>query len=278
MIADLHTHSSCSDGILSPRELMSRAKVRGVDVIALTDHDTLAGLEEARTAACELGLTLVDGIELSALWGRLGVHIVGLGIDSHHPEMLALVARQQTARAERNRQIAERLQALGLENALARAEVLAAGDQPGRPHFAQLLVADGLAKDMAQAFKKYLGTGKRADVRFAWPAMAGLIDAVRVAGGVAVLAHPLKYGLTRTRLRGLISDFAAAGGQAIEVASGQQTAADRQMLVQLAHHFDLAASWGSDFHRPDQPWQELGVCGAPPPDIRLVWREGSGLG
>lgn len=277
MIADLHTHSSCSDGILSPRELMSRAKSRGVEVIALTDHDTLAGLDEARAAAHELGLTLIDGIELSALWGRLGVHIVGLGIDSAHPDMVSLVARQQSARAERNRQIAARLQALGVEEALARAGALAQGEQPGRPHFAQLLVADGLARDMAQAFKKYLGTGKRADVRFAWPAMGSLIAAVRAAGGLAVLAHPLKYGLTRTRLRALVSDFADAGGQAIEVASGQQSAAERHTLVQLAQAFDLAASWGSDFHRPEQPWQELGVCGSPPTDIRTVWRADTGL-
>lgn len=246
--------------------------------MALTDHDTVAGLEEAYAAATELQMQLIAGVELSALWRKQGIHIVGLGIDSQHPAMVALVDSQQSARAERNRQIADRLYSLGVTDALQQAEALAAGEQPGRPHFAQLLIRQGLAKDMAQAFKKYLGNGKRADVRFAWPEMEPIIASVRAAGGTAVLAHPLKYGFTRTRLRALVGEFAAAGGGAIEVASGYQPPAEQQDLVRLAQDFELTASWGSDFHRPGQPWQELGVCGPPPTGIRPVWDAERGFG
>src|SRR5690554_3483998 len=122
---------------------MSRAKACGVEVMALTDHDTVAGLEEAYAAATELQMQLITGIELSALWRKQGIHIVGLGIDSQHPAMVALVDSQQSARAERNRQIADRLYSLGVTDALQQAEALAAGEQPGRPHFAQLLISQG---------------------------------------------------------------------------------------------------------------------------------------
>lgn len=251
---------------------MSRAKSRGVDIIALTDHDTLSGVEEARLAATELGLTLIPGIELSSLWGKIGVHIVGLGIDTRHPALVELVRNQQLARQQRNEQIARRLEQVGLENVLARAQALANGGQLGRPHFAELLVAEGYARDMAQAFKRYLGAGKRADVHFAWPPMGELITAIRSAGGVAVLAHPVKYGLTRTKLRALVSDFVDSGGEAIEVISGQQPSGVAADLARLAGEFGLVASCGSDFHQPDRPWQELGAFGTLPATISPVWQ------
>ncbi|HEY7885858.1 MAG TPA: PHP domain-containing protein [Cellvibrionaceae bacterium] len=272
MIVDLHTHSNYSDGILSPRALMSRAKSLGVDIIALTDHDTVAGIAEAEQAAGELGLTLVPGIELSSRWGKVGVHIVGLNIDCQHPALVAAIEYQQHARRERNSEIAVRLEKLGLVNVLAEAEILAGdGGQLGRPHFAQLLIAEGRARDMNQAFKKYLGAGKRADVAVEWLSMEALVTAIHQAGGLAVLAHPAKYNLTRTKLRALVSGFAEAGGDALEVISGQQPAGLAADLSRLAADYELSCSCGSDFHHPERLWQELGRFEALPAPARLVW-------
>lgn len=271
MKVDLHMHSHCSDGVLSPTELMERAFAQGVQLLALTDHDTLAGVEEARERAQSLGMQLVSGIEFSTRWGSMGIHIVGLGLALERPALHATVAAQRRARAERNEEIGRRLEKIGVVNAYERARELAGEVEPGRPHFAELLVRDGKVVDSARAFKKYLGSGKLGDVRQQWPPMADIVAAIRAADGVAVLAHPAKYALTRTKLRALMSDFAAAGGQAVEIISGQQASGIAENLASLAREFELEASVGSDFHRPGHPWQELGCPGALPASVTPVW-------
>ncbi|WP_027330904.1 PHP domain-containing protein [Marinimicrobium agarilyticum] len=268
---DLHSHSHCSDGILSPEALMSRAKAQGVQTLALTDHDTVAGVSRARAAARAEGLTLVSGIEFSSQWGRGGVHIVGLDIDIDSVPLQTAIERQQTARATRAEAIAERLERLGVPGALEGARALAGEAQIGRPHFAQFLVDRGLVKDQNAAFKKYLGAGKSADVRFQWPDMPTVVNWIHEAGGVAVLAHPKKYPLTRTKMCALVADFVEAGGDALEVISGQQPSGTAEDLARIATREGLAASCGSDFHRPDAPWQELGNFGPLPPGCQPVW-------
>ena len=269
---DLHCHSNLSDGILSPHDLLSRAKARGVQVLALTDHDTIAGLAAAQQAADELGVTLINGIELSCQRGRSGVHILGLGIDVQSPALQAAVAQQQQARTDRAAAIAERLSKAGISGSLAGAQAIAGEALVGRPHFAQYLVNVGAVKSFNAAFKKYLGTGKPADVKYQWPEMHTAIEWIHQAGGVAVLAHPCKYDLTRSRMCVLINDFAAAGGDAIEVISGQQAASVTEDLARIARANNLSASCGSDFHAPDQPWQELGNFGRLPDICQPVWQ------
>ncbi|WP_439509379.1 PHP domain-containing protein [Marinimicrobium koreense] len=268
---DLHSHSHCSDGILSPEALMSRARDQGVSALALTDHDTVEGVSRARAAAADIGLTLIPGIEFSSQWGKGGVHIVGLGIDIESPALQAAIRAQQGARASRAEAIAERLEQLGIPGALAGARSESGGGQLGRPHFAQFLVAQGKVKDVGAAFKKYLGAGKPADVKFQWPGMEQVIGWIHQAGGLAVLAHPKKYPLTRTKMCALISDFADLGGDALEVVSGQQPSGVADDLARIAEREGLAASCGSDFHRPDAPWQELGNFGPLPERCRPVW-------
>jgi 3',5'-nucleoside bisphosphate phosphatase len=270
LVFDLHSHSNCSDGILSPKALMSRARDRGVTVLALTDHDTIAGIGPGRQAAADEGMTLIPGIEFSSRWGQCGVHVLGLGIDPDATELKAAIGQQQAARDERAKAIADRLARLGIPGALDGARALAGG-QVGRPHFAQYLVATGCVKNEAAAFKKYLGAGKPADVKFQWPDMAQVINWIHASGGVAVLAHPYKYPLTRTKRCALVADFARAGGDALEVISGQQPSGVAEELARLANTHHLAASCGSDFHRPDAPWQELGSFGALPAACRPVW-------
>ncbi|BFM20421.1 PHP domain-containing protein [Gilvimarinus japonicus] len=271
MKIDLHMHSNCSDGELTPEALVARAKEAGLDAIALTDHDTIAGLARARCAAEHEGMTLINGIEFSTRWGKIGVHVVGLGLNADSAELQQAIAAQQQARIDRNLTIAGKLEKLGARNIYQRATELAGGSQIGRPHFAQLLVEDGLVKTVASAFKKYLGAGKVGDIKQQWPPLDEIVATILAAGGVAVLAHPAKYRLTRTKLRALTAGFAEAGGGAIEVISGYQPSGLAKDLAAMANEFGLASSCGSDFHRPGGIWQELGRFEPMPPNARPVW-------
>lgn len=269
---DLHAHSSNSDGILSPENLLSRAKDKGVDVLALTDHDTVAGLAQARIAAEAYGLQLINGIEFSSFWHKIGVHIVGLNIDPEHPVLLEAVADQLRIRTQRAEKIAQRLSKQGVKGALDGARAIAGDAVIGRPHFAQYMIETGVVSSFNQAFKKYLGAGKAGDIKNMWPDMTTVIGWIKAAGGVAVLAHPNKYKLTRTKICALASDFAEAGGEALEVVSGRQDAGVAETLARIAEEQGLYASCGSDFHVPDQPWQELGSFGTMPAACRPVWQ------
>jgi 3',5'-nucleoside bisphosphate phosphatase len=268
---DLHCHSHFSDGLLSPQLLLARAKERDVHVLALTDHDTIAGLSLARQAADENGIILINGIEFSSQWGKVGAHVVGLGVDLDSPALAAAIDHQQIARVSRSEQIAARLAKLGFVGSLAAAQCIAGDALVGRPHFAQHLVNIGAVNNINSAFKKYLGAGKPADVKYQWPDMKTVIDWIHAASGVAVLAHPCKYDLTRTKMCAMIKDFAQAGGDALEVISGLQQSTMTDDLARIAAANQLAASCGSDFHLPNQPWQDLGCFQGLPENCKPVW-------
>lgn len=271
MIFDLHCHTHFSDGLLSPEALVARAKERGVAVLAITDHDTIAAVGIAQKAALDAGITLISGIEFSSQWGKGGVHIVGLGVDVNSPALIAAVDFQEQARNARALAIADRLSKAGFPGALLGAQEIAGDATLGRPHFAQYLVAVGAVKNINAAFKKYLGTGKPADVKYQWPLMDQVIGWIHAAGGVAVLAHPAKYELTRTKMCAMVDSFVAAGGNALEVISGLQPTALTEDLLRIANARSLHASCGSDFHFPDQTWQELGGFGKLPAHAKPVW-------
>lgn len=271
-IYDLHCHSNASDGILRPDELVSRAKARQVDVLALTDHDTLAGYSLARQAAAEVGLKLICGVEFSSQWSRQGIHIVGLNLDPDSSVLAEAVAQQQHTRAQRAIEIADRLEKHGIQGALEGASRYAGEATLGRPHFAQFLVEKGHVSSVNAAFKQYLGAGKIGDVRHGWPDFTTTVGWIRAAGGTAVLAHPTKYKMTRTKLCAMIADFMDAGGEGIEVIAGGQTPQVTADLARVADRFQLLASCGSDFHAPDKPWQELGAFGTLPAICRPVWQ------
>jgi len=270
MLVDLHTHSLYSDGSLSPHELLCLADSRGVNMLAITDHDTVAGFDNLPPAD-DFECRVIAGIELSTQWNRIGIHILGLNIDPDCPSLVAGAERQQLARQKRAQVIATRLEKLGLTNTLEGATKLA-GDQPiARPHFARYLAESGQVKTIQDAFRKYLGPGKRGDVRELWAEMDEVIDWIHSAGGVAVLAHPAKYKLTHRKLEQLVTDFKAAGGEAIEVVSGQQEPAVTARLGRLANRFGLTSSCGSDFHQLKRPWAMLGNVEALPGDCSPVW-------
>ena len=256
MIVDLHCHTTASDGSLSPAELVSLARERNIDLLAITDHDTL----EAYDALVESGKpSLITGVELSCQWHKRGIHLVGLNVNRDSHAMADAMAHQHKARNDRAGMIAERLEKYGVESPLAGARKEAAGELVGRPHFARYLVACGFVKSEKDAFKKFLGSGKPCDIKVCWPETRQVVEWIRGAGGVAVLAHPGKYSFTRSRLISYLEEFKDCGGQAIEIYSGPQHPDQTKMYFNLCDQFHLCQSIGSDFHSPAQRWLNLGV-------------------
>jgi len=269
---DLHSHSRCSDGSLSPADLVALAARAGVKALALTDHDSVAGVAEAGQAAAEAGITLIPGVELSAIWGAHNIHVVGLQVDVANPVLQEGLRRQSGARAERGRQIGARLEALGMAGAYEGALALASSpDAVSRTHFGQWLYAQRHVSTVQQGFDRYLGPRKPASVPMPWAALEETIAWVHAAGGTAVLAHPGRYPLTRTKLRALIADFKAAGGDAMEVATATEKPDMIRYLGQLAAQNGLLASQGSDYHGTPAPWIALGRFPGLPRDCRPVW-------
>ena len=271
MIVDFHTHSLASDGALTPLELVRRAKAAGVRQFALTDHDTTAGYLSVRhtSEADEVGL--ISGVELSCRWATTTVHVVGLNFDADASQIIAVVEQLTQAREERAEKIAMRLAGVGIDGALEGAKAVANESQIGRPHFATWMVEVGAVNSVTEAFDKYLGAGKIGDVKMFWPPLSDVVQAITQAGGVAILAHPLKYRLTGMKLRALINDFKAAGGGAIEVLNGRQPETDLKRLSQLAEGNGLMCSVGSDFHRDFEYGPKLGIDVGRLPDGVYVW-------
>lgn len=273
MSIDLHCHSTVSDGALDPAAVVALAQQNGCSVLALTDHDHTGGLAAARAAAAVLGVRLINGVEVSVTWRQRTLHIVGLDFDDTEPTLQNLLARVRQGRRERMHAMADKLARKGIygayEGALARA---ANPDMVSRTHLAEFLIDAGHVRNKAQAFNKYLGEGKPASVRHRWADLDETVAAIRAAGGLAVVAHPIRYGLSATAKRNLFDEFAALGGHAIEVHSGNGNTNDAANYAFLARRHGLMASCGSDFHRPgDYGGGILGACPPLPPDCRPVW-------
>lgn len=269
MNVDLHTHSTASDGELKPAELLREADAAGVELLAITDHDTLDGYSQAASAThnCKL----IPGIELSTTWRKIGIHVVGLNPDPHDSQLLAGIRLQKQARLERGARIAARLTKAGFGDTLDGAKEIAGDAILGRPHFAQYLVQSGQIKDMRTAFKKYLGQGKVGDVRENWASLEEVIDWISNAGGLAIVAHPAKYKLTHLKLEELAREFAELGGHGIEVVSGRQIGSLTDRLARLATRHGLLASVGSDFHQAGKHWAGLGEVATLPATCTPVW-------
>lgn len=269
---DLHAHSTASDGTLTPTELMARAAEAGVQVMALTDHDTLAGLDEAAAAAGERGIGFVPGVEISVTWSNQTVHIVGLGVDRANPALRAGLDRLLEFRQWRAQEIGRRLAKAGIEGAYEGAKAFSNGTLVGRTHFARFLVQHGHADSIGQVFKKFLVSGKPGHVSGDWATLEEAISWINGAGGQAVIAHPARYKMTRSKLRRLIANFMDVGGAAIEVVSGSHSKDEYFTMARHANDFGLMASAGSDYHGPENPWIELGRLPELPPGCRPVWQ------
>ncbi len=271
-VYDLHCHSTASDGVLSPRELVRRAAAQGVDYLALTDHDELSGLIDARATASEHGMELVAGVEVSITWRNSTVHIVGLRVDPDHALLACGLQQNRAGRSLRAERMAEELARLGIAGALEGAYAFASNKALiGRTHFARFLVERGVVKDVKTVFKKYLVKGKPGYVNHEWASLQDAVTWIHAAGGQAVLAHPGRYHFGRERMRDLLREFKELGGDAIEVVTGSHTADQVPIYADLAVEFDFLASVGSDFHAPGEGGRELGRLTPLPLRCRPVW-------
>lgn len=244
MTIDLHMHSTASDGTLSPTELMRFAAECGCNTVALTDHDTAAGVSEARSEAHRLGIRFIAGIEVSSLWGGRSIHVVGLGIDDTNPVLTRKVREFEVSRTRRAAQIAEKLAALGIAGMLEKATAFAENKlNVSRVHFALALLEAGAVKKQQEAFDRYLGDGKPAYIMAPWPTVAEAVDLIHTAGGIAVMAHPGRYHFKNDwTVDELMKDFAAAGGEAVEVISGSQQPDFTPRCLAWAREYKLLVS------------------------------------
>ncbi|MDF4949805.1 PHP domain-containing protein [Vibrio parahaemolyticus] len=274
MRIDLHSHTTASDGRLEPKDLVDRALGFDIEVLAITDHDTVDGLARAKQYVEEndLPIKIINGIEISTVWQNKDIHIVGLNIDPENPALAALIEQQKQRRVARSELIASRLQKATREGVLEEVQQLA-GDAPiTRAHFAKWLVDNGYAKTMQMVFKKYLTRNNPGYVPPNWCSMKEAVDAIHAAGGKAVLAHPGRYQLTAKWIKRLLAAFVEANGDAMEVAQPQQAQQERRNLADYAIQYKLLASQGSDFHYPS-PWMELGRNLWLPAGVEPVWKD-----
>jgi len=275
---DLHTHSTASDGTLIPTDLIDCAAAAGVKVLALTDHDTTDGLEEAVAAAGRRGIWLIPGVEISVTWGGRTIHVLGLRVDPDHPELGRGLGSLLEFRRWRAEEIGRRLAKVGIEGAYAGAKSLSNGRLVGRTHFARFLVQRRLAADERAVFKHFLVNGKPGHVPGDWATLESAVGWIRGAGGQAVLAHPARYKLTRTRLLRLLGELRELGGEGLEVVSGSHSRDDIFNFAQHAREQRLLASAGSDFHGPQlsisaHPWVGLGRLPALPDGCTPIWSD-----
>ncbi len=272
MKIDLHMHSNASDGAFSPDELLQIATDNSLDLFAITDHDTISGYLSVRNKANAIGMRLISGVELSTLWAGIGVHIVGLNFDPNHSAMIALLQHQTDVRKNRTDKILQKLAKIGFDLNLSELLLSVGEGVVGRPHIAQSMVDKGYVKNTNQAFKKYLGAGKIGDIKNGWVSLSEGVKAIRESGGVAVIAHPNHYKLTRSKLLRLVDDFISAGGQGIEVISGKQHRDITEKIAAIATDKGLYASIGSDFHRPLSYGVEIGELPTLPESVQPIWR------
>lgn len=269
---DLHSHSTASDGTLLPADLVKRAAGAGVDVLALTDHDTLDGYAEARDEASRHALSLLPGVEISVTWQRMTIHVLGLNVDSANQNLLQGLQGLQEFRVWRAEEIARRLQKKGIDGALEGARRLCRGNIVSRTHFARYLVENGYAASLPDVFRRFLVKGKPGYVGGQWSSMEEALGWIQDAGGLAAIAHPARYRLTRSKLGKLVRDFKACGGTAIEVVSGSHNRDETLHMAAIAREHDLYASCGSDFHSPERTWVELGRLRPLPEGCVPIWQ------
>ncbi|WP_153116920.1 3',5'-nucleoside bisphosphate phosphatase [Rhodocyclus tenuis] len=269
---DLHCHSTASDGLLPAADVARRAAANGVDMLALTDHDNIAGLAAARVAAVECGMAFVNGVEVSIEWEGGQIHIVGLAFDADDAALNAGLAAIRSGRIERARRMAADLERVGIRGSFEGAMHYA--EDPNlisRAHFARYLVGIGVCRDMRSVFDAYLKPGLPGYVEHRWASLPDCLGWIHGAGGIAVVAHPGRYKLSPRDLRRFLGEFKDLGGRGIEVASGSHTPEHVALFDRLAREYDFLASRGSDFHGPGESYVDLGALAPLPAGLKPVW-------
>ena len=273
MNVDLHCHSTVSDGLLAPAELVRRAYANGVDLFALTDHDEVGGLAAARAEAEVVGLPFVNGVEISVSWrGDYTIHILGFDFDATDRSLIDGLDSVRMGRDERARRMSDELATAGIHGVYEGAlKYVANAGLISRAHFARYIAEAGYAKDVKSVFDHWLAKGKPGYVTHIWAELAQAVGWIHKAGGVAVIAHPGRYRISRAELRELTAEFVAVGGEGIEVLSGSDSASVTREMARLAREFGLLASCGSDYHGPGESWMDIGRLPALTDDLTPVW-------
>ena len=272
MNADLHCHSTVSDGQLAPAEVAARAHAGGVTLWSLTDHDQLGGQREARAAAEALGMGYLSGVEISVTWAGRTVHIVGLNVDVDNQELIDGLAQTRSGRQARGEAIGEALAAVGIPDTYEGA--LQYVNDPAmisRTHFARYLVDKGYAESTSDVFSKYLGDGKPGYVGHRWSKLADAMKWIKAAGGEAVIAHPGRYDFSPVEFTAFFDEFIQLGGRAIEVVTGSHTPDQYREYAEVARRYGFCASRGSDFHAAGEGRIDLGQLPPLPADLKPVW-------
>lgn len=269
---DLHCHSVVSDGTLEPEALAQRARANGVDLWSLTDHDEVGGQQRAAAAALAQGMAYLTGVEISVTFAGTTVHIVGLGFDAQDERLVAGLRSTRGGRGERAQEMAGQLAQAGIPGAYEGAlRYVGNPELISRTHFARFLVEAGVCRDTAEVFRKYLVEGKPGFVPHRWATLGDAVRWIREAGGLAVIAHPARYGFSANEEYALFSEFQQHGGQGVEVVTGSHTTAECAVYAGMAREFGLAASRGSDFHSPNESHTDLGKLPPLPGDLQTVW-------
>ena len=272
MKIDLHNHSYYSDGVLSPTEVVRLAKEESCDVFALTDHDTTDGLSEAKTEADRLQMHFIPGVEVSAMWNNMTIHILGLDVDADNTVLQAGLKQHQDFRELRAEKMARSLGGAGVVGAYEKTKILAKTGMITRTHFAQMLIQEGICKDMKSVFKRFLTGKKPGGVKSEWAQYDEVISWIHAAGGVAVLAHPLRYRMTNTKVKRMMSDLSANGCDGVEVVTGSSSSDEITLVSQWANELGLLSSSGSDYHGWLNQRIKIGKLQDLPNIDRAIWR------
>lgn len=270
---DFHCHSAVSDGLLPPADVARRAAGNGVDLWALTDHDELGGLVEARAAADEAGMRFITGVEVSIEWSGIPIHVVGLGFEENHPALVGGLNALREGRVERAKRMGDALAAIGIPGVYEGAMGYVTNPSLiSRAHFGRYLVSIGIARDLPGLFQHYLTPGKPGYVDHRWATVEETVGWIAEAGGVAVVAHPGRYKMSGAQMRRFLDEFKDVGGQGIEVTCGSHSPDHIMHFARLARHYAFHASRGSDFHGPGESYVDLGMLPPLPEDLKPVWR------
>ena len=270
--ADLHCHSVVSDGTLTPEALAARAKANGVQLWALTDHDEIGGQERAMASAKAEGMKYLTGVEISITFAGKTVHIVGLGFDHQNEALVQGLRNTRGGRSERAKEMSEGLAKVGIMGAYEGSlKYVGNPELISRTHFARFLVETGVCKDTSEVFRKYLTENKPGFVPHRWASLENAVKWITGAGGIAVIAHPARYGFTANEEFALFTEFKNHGGRAVEVITGSHSSADALQYADTALEFELAASRGSDFHSPEESHTDLGTLPWLPGQLTPVW-------
>lgn len=272
MIVDLHNHSYYSDGVLSPTEVVHLAKAQQCELFALTDHDTTAGIDEAQIAAHKLDLQFIAGVEISALWYNMTIHIIGLNIDINNQILQTGLKQHQDFRKLRAEKMARGLAGSGVVDALAKTQRIAKTQMLTRTHFAQMLIQEGICKDMKSVFRRFLTGKKPGGIKGQWANYNEVIGWIHAAGGKAILAHPLRYRMTNTKIKRMMTDLSENGCDAVEVVSGTSNIEEIKLINTWASELGLLASVGSDYHGWKNQRVQIGHLQNLPNPKKAIWQ------